>query len=127
MNSNKKINSNTILSVEEKFTKKNVPKIEVGDTIKIGILIQEGSKERIQSTEGVVIAKNNYNLNTTITIRKIIHSIGVERVYLIHSPRIVNIEITRKSKVRRAKLYYLRNKLGKATRLKQKFSLNSNS
>ena len=126
MSCNKKINSSTILAIEEKFTKKNVPKINVGDSIRIGILIQEGSKERIQNTEGVVIAKKNKNLNTTITIRKVIHNIGVERVYLIHSPRIVDIKITRQSKVRRAKLYYLRNKIGKATRLKQKFSLNSN-
>lgn len=127
MSYHKKINRNTILSIEKKFKKKNIPEIEIGDSIKIGILIQEGNKERVQNTEGVVISKKNNDLNTTITIRKVIHNIGVERVYLIHSPRIVNIEITRQSKVRRAKLYYLRNKLGKATRLKQKFTIHYNN
>lgn len=112
----------TIISeIEEKFRKKDLPNVEVGDTVKISILIQEGNKERIQISEGVIISKHNSNINTTITIRKILHSIGVEKVYLVHSPRITNIQITRKSKVRRAKLYYLRNRSGKGTRLKQKF------
>nr|YP_009294559.1 ribosomal protein L19 [Asparagopsis taxiformis]AOM66042.1 ribosomal protein L19 [Asparagopsis taxiformis] len=110
-----------IKNIEEKLKKTNIPNIEIGDSIKIGLLIKEGNKERIQISEGVVISKNNANLNTTITVRKILHNIGVEKVYLIHSPRITSIEILRKSKVRRAKLYYLRNRSGKATRLKQKF------
>jgi large subunit ribosomal protein L19 len=87
----------------------------------MGLLIQEGNKERIQSAEGVVIAKHNAHLNTTITLRKIMQGVGVERVYLINSPRIKTIEIIRRSKVRRAKLYYLRDRSGKATRLKQRF------
>lgn len=121
MNFQRKINANSILEIEEKFKKNNLPNIEVGDSINIGVLIKEGNKERIQNIEGVIIAKNNSNLNTTITVRKVLQNIGVERIYLIHSPRITNIKITRKSQIRRAKLYYLRNKLGKATRLKQKF------
>lgn len=120
-----KVNSDIIAEIEEKFKKNSIPNIEVGDSIKISLLIQEGSKERIQATEGVIISKNNNNLNTTITVRKVLQNIGVEKVYLVHSPRIKNIEITRKSKVRRSKLYYLRNKLGKATRLKQKFTIKS--
>lgn len=120
-----KVNSDIIAEIEEKFKKNSIPNIEVGDSIKISLLIQEGSKERIQTTEGVIISKNNNNLNTTITVRKVLQNIGVEKVYLIHSPRIKNIEITRKSKVRKSKLYYLRNKLGKATRLKQKFTIKS--
>nr|QCI08772.1 ribosomal protein L19 [Sphondylothamnion multifidum] len=111
-----------ILNIENKFKKNNIPEICVGDNIKIKLVIQEGNKERIQINEGVVISKNNSRLNTTITIRKILHNIGVERVYLIHSPRILEIQILRRSKIRRAKLYYLRNRSGKATRLKQKFT-----
>nr|QVY58004.1 50S ribosomal protein L19 [Betaphycus gelatinus] len=112
---------NIITNIEKKFIKKDLPNIEVGDSIKIGVLIQEGSKERTQISEGVIISKNNSHLNTTITVRKVLQNIGVEKVYLIHSPRITKIEIIRKSKVRRAKLYYLRYRSGKSTRLKQKF------
>nr|WCH56400.1 ribosomal protein L19 [Hypnea sp.] len=121
MNFHVNISPNIIYDIENKFKKNNIPNIEVGDSVKIGVLIQEGNKERVQTSEGVVISKNNSNLNTTITIRKVLQNIGVEKVYLIHSPRITQIQITRKSKIRRAKLYYLRNRSGKATRLKQKF------
>lgn len=109
--------------IEENYLKPNIPKIDVGDTVKIGVLIQEGNKERVQYSEGVVIAIHKANLNTTITLRRVFQGIGIEKVYLIHSPRITNIKIIRKSKVRRAKLYYLRNRIGKATRLKQKFTV----
>nr|YP_010903152.1 ribosomal protein L19 [Hypnea pseudomusciformis]YP_010903948.1 ribosomal protein L19 [Hypnea musciformis]WCH55206.1 ribosomal protein L19 [Hypnea pseudomusciformis]WCH56799.1 ribosomal protein L19 [Hypnea pseudomusciformis]WCH56999.1 ribosomal protein L19 [Hypnea musciformis] len=115
------VKSNIIYDIENQLKKKNLPNIQVGDSIKIGVLIKEGNKERVQISEGVIISKNNSNLNTTITIRKVLQNIGVEKVYLIHSPRITEINITRKSKIRRAKLYYLRNRSGKATRLKQKF------
>ena len=107
--------------VEKKYLKSNIPSIDVGDTLKINVLIQEGNKERIQSSEGVVIAIHKAQLNTTITLRRIFQGIGVEKIYLIHSPRVKEIKIIRKSKVKRAKLYYLRNKIGKATRLKQRF------
>nr|YP_009397925.1 ribosomal protein L19 [Sonderella linearis]ARW67111.1 ribosomal protein L19 [Sonderella linearis] len=108
--------------IEKKFLKENIPIINIGDNIKIKKLIQEGQKERIQTSDGVVISKRNTHLNTTITIRKIIQNVGVEKVYLVHSPQIINIEILGGSKVRKSKLYYLRKKLGKATRLKQKFN-----
>ena len=118
-----KINKNKILQeIESKFKKNNLPELKIGDSIKIQIIIQEGNKERIQTVEGVIISKNNAQLNTTITIRKVLQNIGVERVYLIHSPRIININIIKRAKVRRAKLYYLRYRSGKATRLKQKFN-----
>ena len=118
----KSFSKKTIIdNIEKSYLKPNIPKIDVGDTLKIGVLIQEGNKERIQSSEGVVIAIHKASLNTTITLRRIFQGIGVEKVYLIHSPRIIDIKIVRKSKVKRAKLYYLRNKIGKATRLKQKF------
>nr|YP_010619544.1 Ribosomal protein L19 [Xiphosiphonia pinnulata]WAX03557.1 Ribosomal protein L19 [Xiphosiphonia pinnulata] len=110
-----------INNVEQKYIKQYIPKIEVGDTVKIKKVIQEGNKERVQASEGVVISKNNSQINETITVRKTVQNIGVEKIYLLHSPQIVNIEIIRKSKVRRSKLYYLRNRSGKATRLKQKF------
>nr|YP_009332635.1 ribosomal protein L19 [Membranoptera weeksiae]YP_009332855.1 ribosomal protein L19 [Membranoptera tenuis]AHZ94649.1 ribosomal protein L19 [Membranoptera weeksiae]AKL79111.1 ribosomal protein L19 [Membranoptera tenuis] len=113
-------NSDIIKNIEDQFIKDNIPQIDIGDNIKIKLRIQEGNKERIQISEGVIIAKHNSRLNTTITVRKIIQNIGVERIYLIHSPRILNIEIMRKSKVRRSKLYYLRKRSGKATRLKRK-------
>lgn len=117
-----KINKKQIINnIEKPYLKHNIPKIDVGDTIKIGFLIQEGNKERVQFSEGVIIAIHNAQLNTTITVRRIFQGIGIERVYLIHSPRITEIKIIKKSKIRRAKLYYLRNKFGKATRLKQKF------
>lgn len=108
--------------VEDKHIKSNIPKIRIGDTVKIGLIIQEGQKERVQYAEGVVIAKHQARLNTTITLRKIIQNIGVERIYLIYSPRIQSMNIIRKSKVRRAKLYYLRNRFGKATRLTEKIN-----
>lgn len=111
----------TITKIENKFIKDNLPDIHIGDNIKLKLLIQEGNKERIQISEGLVISKHNAHLNTTITVRKILQNIGVERVYLIHSPRILNIQIIRRSKVKQAKLYYLRQRSGKATRLKQKF------
>ena len=119
---NKLDTDNIIKEIEKKYEKKDIPELRIGDSIRIQTLIQEGNKERIQTVEGVIISKNNARLNTTITIRKVLQNIGVERVYLIHSPRIINIAIVKRAKVRRAKLYYLRYLSGKATRLKQKFN-----
>ena len=122
-----KINPIKIINnIEKAYLKPNIPMINVGDTVKIGVLIQEGNKERVQFSEGVIIAIHKAQLNTTITLRRIFQNIGVEKVYLLHSPRITSIQIIRQSKVKRAKLYYLRNKIGKATRLKQKFNVQSN-
>ena len=101
--------------------KKKLPQIYVGDTVKVGVKIVEGGKERIQPYEGTVIAMRNGGINETITVRRIFQGVGVERVFLIHSPRIANIKVTRRGKVRRAKLYYLRDRVGKATRIKQRF------
>lgn len=110
-----------IRSIEAEQLKTDLPQIHIGDTIKVGVLIQEGNKERTQPYEGVVIAKRGASINTTITVRRIFQGVGVERVFLIHSPRIANIKVIRRGKVRRAKLYYLRQRVGKATRLKQRF------
>nr|YP_010197054.1 ribosomal protein L19 [Crassiphycus corneus]UAD84858.1 ribosomal protein L19 [Crassiphycus corneus] len=119
----KPYNKNFIINtIEKDFKKNDIPMINIGDSIQMSILIQEGNKERIQNVEGVIISKNKSQLSTTITIRKTLQNIGVERVYLIHSPLIQNIKVIRKAKVRRAKLYYLRSRSGKATRLKTKFN-----
>ena len=101
--------------------KKDLHQIYVGDTVKVGVRIQEGGKERIQPYEGTVIAMRNGGINETITVRKIFQGVGVERVFLLHSPRIATITVIRRGRVRRAKLYYLRDRVGKATRVKQRF------
>nr|WPV72442.1 ribosomal protein L19 [Navicula sp.] len=111
----------TIQSVENDFLKKDLPILKIGDNVRIGVKIIESNRERVQSYEGTIIAKKNSLINTTITVRKILQGIGVERIFLIHSPKLDSIEVLRSSKVRRAKLYYLRNLRGKASRLKQTF------
>jgi len=111
----------TIKNVEQNYLKKDLPLIKIGDNVKIGVKIIEGNKERIQFYEGTVIVKKNSSINTTITVRKTVQGIGIERIFLIHSPKIDSIVILRSSKVRRSKLYYLRNLKGKASRLKQTF------
>lgn len=120
-----KLNSQkTIQSVENNFLKTNLPILKIGDNVKIGVKIIEGNRERVQFYEGTIIAKKNKKnnlINTTITVRKILQGIGVERIFLINSPKISSIEVFSSSKVRRAKLYYLRDLKGKASRLKQKF------
>jgi large subunit ribosomal protein L19 len=110
-----------IQSIEAEFLKTDLPTIHVGDTIKVGVKIVEGGKERIQPYEGTVIAMRNGGINETITVRRVFQGVGVERVFLLNSPRIANIKIIRRGKVRRAKLYYLRNRVGKATRIQQRF------
>ena len=110
-----------IRSIEAEQLKSNLPEIFVGDTVKVGVKIKEGDKYRIQPYEGVVIGKRNGGINQTITVRRVFQGVGVERVFLVHSPRIDNIKVLRRGKVRRAKLYYLRKRVGKATRIKQRF------
>ncbi len=110
-----------IRSIESEQKKSNLPEIYVGDTVRVGVIIQEGGKERTQPYEGVVIAMRNGGINETITVRRVFQGVGVERVFLVHSPRIESIKIVRRGKVRRAKLYYLRDRIGKATRIKQRF------
>ncbi len=100
---------------------KVLPEIYVGDTVRVGVRIKEGAKERVQPYEGTVIAMRNGGINETITVRRVFQGVGVERVFLIHSPRIATIQVMRRGKVRRAKLYYLRDRVGKATRVKQRF------
>ena len=110
-----------ILAFEAEQLKSDLPQIYVGDTVKVGVLIREGSKERVQPYEGVVIAKRHGGLNETITVRRIFQGIGVERVFMLHSPQVASVKVERRGKVRRAKLFYLRDRVGKATRVKQRF------
>ena len=114
-------NQEAIDKLHQHFIKPNIPKVQIGDTVKLGVKIIEGNKERVQFYEGTVIAKKNSSVNTTITVRKVLQGIGIERIFLIHSPKVDSIEIIRHAKVRRSKLYYLRNLRGKASRLKQRF------
>jgi len=110
-----------IRSFEEGQIKSDLPDIYVGDTVKVGVRIREGNKERVQPYEGVVIAKRHGGMHETITVRRIFQGIGVERVFLLHSPQVASIKVERRGKVRRAKLFYLRERMGKATRVKQRF------
>ncbi|NJL85196.1 MAG: 50S ribosomal protein L19 [Leptolyngbyaceae cyanobacterium SM1_1_3] len=110
-----------IRSIEAKHIKDDLPEIYVGDTIRVGVRIQEGGKERIQPFEGTVIAMRNGGISESITVRRVFQGVGVERVFLLHAPRVANIQVLRRGKARRAKLYYLRDRVGKATRLKQRF------
>ena len=112
----------TITNLENNFIKNDLRVLKIGDNVKIGVKIIEGNKERVQFYEGTIIAQKNSSINTTITVRKILQGIGIERVFLIHSPKVDSITVLRSSKVRRAKLYYLRNLRGKASRLKQTFN-----
>lgn len=99
---------------------KEVPDVNPGDTVRVFVRIVEGNKERIQAFEGTIIKKHGSGINKTITVRKIFQGVGVERVFLLHSPRIDKINVVRRGDVKRAKLYYLRERSGKATRIKEK-------
>ena len=113
--------SNIIKEFENAQLKKELPEIYVGDTVKVGVKITEGNKERVQPYEGVVIAKRHGGINQTITVRRIFQGIGVERVFMLHSPQVASLKVERRGKVRRAKLFYMRDRVGKATRVKQRF------
>ena len=113
--------TNLIKEFENEQLKKELPEIYVGDTVKVGVKITEGNKERVQPYEGVVIAKRHGGINQTITVRRIFQGIGVERVFMLHSPQVASLKVERRGKVRRAKLFYLRDRVGKATRVKQRF------
>ena len=100
--------------------KENVPVINVGDTVRVHNKIKEGSRERIQIFEGTVIAKNGGGISETFTVRRISYGVGVEKTFPVHSPNVDKVEIVRVGKVRRAKLYYLRDRVGKSSKVKEK-------
>ncbi|MBB6675440.1 50S ribosomal protein L19 [Cohnella nanjingensis] len=108
-----------IQAITQEQLRKDVPTFRAGDTLKVHVKVVEGSRERIQLFEGVVIKRRGGGISETFTVRKISYGVGVERTFPVHSPRIEKIEVARRGKVRRAKLYYLRNLRGKAARIKE--------
>ena len=112
--------ANIIHEINQKQMKKKIPEFSSGDTVVVQVKVKEGNRQRLQAFEGVVIAKRNRGLNSAFTVRKISHGEGVERVFQTHSPMISSIKVKRRGNVRRAKLYYLRGRTGKAARIKEK-------
>lgn len=106
-----------IKAIEAKQIKENAENFSVGDTVRVSFKIIEGATERIQVFEGIVIAKNNSGIRRTFIVRKISYGVGVERIFPLHSPRVEKIEVVRRGRVRRAKLYYLRDRVGKAAKV----------
>ncbi len=112
--------TNLIEQLEAEQLRSDVPDFAPGDTVSVQVRVREGNRERLQAFEGVVIARKNRGLNSSFTVRKISHGVGVERVFQTHSPLIAKVDLKRRGKVRRAKLYYLRGRTGKAARIKVK-------
>lgn len=110
---------NLIDVIEKENIKDNIPEFNIGDTVKVYYKIKEGNKERIQGYEGVVIARRNGSIRESFTVRRMSFGVGVERTFPLHSPKIDKVEVLKKGKVRRAKLFYLRNLTGKATKIKE--------
>ncbi len=111
-----------IQEIEAPLIKSNTPQMNIGDTVKVFVKIVEGNKERTQGYEGVIIKRRGSGVGQTITVRRVFQGIGIERVFLINSPRVEKITVQRRGHVRRAKLYYLRKRTGKATRIKEKIT-----
>ena len=111
---------NIIEQIEKENLKSEVPVFSVGDTVKVSVKVVEGTKERIQAFEGIVIAKKNGGIRETFTVRRISYGIGVERTFPVHSPKIAGITVVKRGKVRRAKLYYLRDRVGKAAKIHER-------
>ena len=109
-----------LTAVTQEYVKNDIPKINIGDTVKVHIKIKEGARERIQVFEGFVLKRQNGGINETFTVRRIASGVGVEKTFPLHSPKIDKIEVTRRAKVRRAKLNYMRQRTGKAAKLKLK-------
>lgn len=109
-----------IKELNKETLEKDLPEVEVGDTVRVHVKVKEGSRERIQIFEGTVIAKKHGGIGETLTVRRISYGVGVEKVFPVHSPSIDKIEIVRNGKVRRAKLYYLRERVGRGAKVKEK-------
>ena len=105
--------------IEEASMKKETPNFNIGDTVRVSVNIREGSRERIQMFEGTVIAKKGSGISESFTVRRLSYGVGVERVFPLHSPNVVDVKVVRTGKVRRAKLYYLRDRVGKAAKVKE--------
>ena len=111
---------NIISVLEQEQLRKDIPDFRPGDTVKVHVKVVEGNRERVQVFEGVVIGRQNGGVRETFTVRRVSYGIGVERTFLVHSPRLAKIEVSRRGIVRRAKLYYLRNLTGKAARIRER-------
>ena len=111
--------SNIIDTLEKEGMKQNLPELAIGDQVKVFVKVKEGDKERLQSYEGTIIAFKNGGIRETVTVRRVTYGVGGERTFPIHSPKVDHIEVVRHGKVRRAKLYYLRERTGKAAKLKE--------
>ncbi len=109
-----------IQTLNERYMKPELPDINIGDTVRVSIKVKEGNRERIQAFDGTVIARKHGGINETITVRRVSYNVGCEKVFPIHAPNIVSIEAIRRGKVRRAKLYYLRDRIGKRAKVKEK-------
>ena len=109
-----------IKSIEHEQLKNKIPDLKVGDTVRVHQKIKEGNRERIQVFEGIIIKKQNGGVNSTFTVRKISYGVGVEKTFLLHSPLVEKVELVRVGKARRAKLYYLRDRIGKAAKTKRR-------
>lgn len=109
-----------VKALSEQYMKPNLPEMNVGDTVRVTVRVTEGSRERTQAFEGTIIAKKHGGINESITVRRISYNVGCEKVFPIHSPSIVSVETVRKGKVRRAKLYYIRSRIGKSAKIKEK-------
>ncbi len=110
---------NIIDTIEKEGMRTDLPVIAIGDQVKVNVKVIEGTRERVQTYEGVVIAKKNGGIRETIVVRRVTFGVGVERTFPLHSPKIESIQVVRHGKVRRAKLYYLKNRTGKAAKLKE--------
>ena len=111
---------NALKLISQNSMKIELPKFNIGDPVKVSVNIREGERERIQVFEGTVIAQNGSGISETFTVRRVSYGVGVERIFPIHSPNVKNVEVVRKGKVRRSKLYYLRDRVGKAAKVKEK-------
>lgn len=109
-----------ISALTQQYMKPELPEMNVGDTVRVTVRIKEGSRERNQAFEGVLIAKKHGGINETITVRRISYGVGCEKVFPVHAPNIVSVDTVRRGKVRRAKLYYLRGRVGKAAKIKER-------
>jgi large subunit ribosomal protein L19 len=113
------VNMDLVKTLSDRYIKEEVPQVSVGDTVRVTVRVKEGSRERTQAFEGTVIAKKHGGINETITVRRISYGVGCEKIFPLNSPSIVSIETVRRGKVRRAKLYYLRDRVGKAAKVKE--------
>lgn len=112
--------SNIIAEIEKEYMKTDVPQFNVGDMVRVSVKVKEGNRERIQAFEGIVIAKKNGSVRESFTVRRVSFGVGIERTFPLHSPRVAAITVIKRGRVRRAKLYYLRNLSGKAAKIKEK-------